>query len=42
MSKKTKKKLGKKFGELKKRRTFAPANETIGLRSEEETTRTLT
>ena len=31
MSKKTKKKLGKKFGELKKRRTFAPANETIGL-----------
>ena len=24
------KKLAKKFGELKKRRTFAPANETIG------------
>ena len=24
------KKSGKKFGELKKRRTFAPANETIG------------
>ena len=42
MSKKTSKKVAKKFAELKKRRTFAPANETISALAKEETTRTLT
>jgi len=36
------KKSAKKFAELKKRRTFAPANETISALAKEETTRTLT
>ena len=39
--KKTSKKSAKKFAELKKRRTFAPANETISALVKK-TTRTLT
>ena len=39
--KKTSKKVVKKFAELKKRRTFAPANETISALVKK-TTRTLT
>jgi len=40
--KKTSKKSAKKFAELKKRRTFAPANETISALARRKTTRTLT